>query len=164
MQFRYELDAEYPDNSATVECWTESPGAPAPIPIRSPGYILEAEVLSPLHTLQPMAIKMQQIIWSAAYCPAPIVNVTDVGCMHQPLSIEINDSGARIRGVFGSFLEGSAALDFVDDAGAVIDRVELGPVQRAGLQRSGRNESATGRSGLSMGARGGRARRARGSP
>ena len=128
VQFRYEPDAEYPDNGATVECWTESPGAPSPIPIRSPGYILEAEVLSPLHTLQPMAIKMQQIIWSAAYCPAPIVDVTDVGCVHQPLSAEINDSAARIRGVFGCFLEGSAVLDFVDDAGAKLDRVELGPV------------------------------------
>ena len=66
MQFPYEPDAEYPDNGATVECWTESPGAPSPIPIRSPGYILEAEVLSPLSTLQPLEIKMQQIIWSAA--------------------------------------------------------------------------------------------------
>ena len=51
MQFPYQPDAEYPDNGATVECWTESPGAPSPIPIRSPGYILEAEVLSPLLTL-----------------------------------------------------------------------------------------------------------------
>ena len=53
MQFPYARGAEYPDNGATVECWTEAPGAPSPIPIRSPGYILEAEVLSPLHTLAP---------------------------------------------------------------------------------------------------------------
>ena len=48
MQFPYEPDAEYPDNGATVECWTESPGAPSPIPIRSPGYILEAESAQPV--------------------------------------------------------------------------------------------------------------------
>ena len=78
MQFPYQPDAEYPDNGATVECWTESPGAPSPIPIRSPGYILEAEVLSPLLTLHPLQIAMQQVTWSAAYCPAPIVAVS--GC------------------------------------------------------------------------------------
>ena len=96
MQFPYEPDAEYPDNGATVECWTESPGAPSPIPIRSSGYILEAEVLSPLHTLHPLQIKMQQIIWSAAACPAPIVDVADVGCVHQPLTVDVNDGWAHI--------------------------------------------------------------------
>ena len=128
MQFPYEADSEYPDNGATVECWTEAPGAPSPIPIRSPGYILEAEVLSPLHTLQPMEIKMQQIIWSAANCPAPIVAITDVGCVHQPLSAAINASGARIRGVFGCFLKGSAEIEVLNTAGAVLNRVKLGPV------------------------------------
>lgn len=128
MQFPYEPDAEYPDNGATVECWTESPGAPSPIPIRSPGYILEAEVLSPLLTLQPLRIKMQQVIWSAAYCPAPIVEVTDVGCVHQPLAADVSNGMARAHGVFGCFLEGGAALEFMDDAGAVLSQVELGPV------------------------------------
>ena len=50
MQFPFFADAEYPDGGSTVECWTESPGAPSPIPIRSPGHILEAEVAqSALH-------------------------------------------------------------------------------------------------------------------
>ena len=128
MQFQYESDAEYPDNGATVECWTESPGSPSPIPIKSPGYILEAEVLSPLYTLNPLQIKFQQIIWSAAKCPAPIVDVADVGCVHQPLSAEINDSEARIRGVFGCFLQGSAELEFLQDSGAVLNTIALGPV------------------------------------
>lgn len=127
MQFPYEPDAEYPDNGATVECWTESPGAPSPIPIRSPGYILEAEVLSPLYTLHPLQIKMQQLIWSAAYCPAPIVDVTDVGCAHQPLTAVINDGWARIRGVFGCFLEGSAEIECLDEAGEVLSQIDLGP-------------------------------------
>ena len=128
MQFPYEPDAEYPDNGATVECWTESPGAPSPIPIRSPGYILEAEILSPLHTLRPLEIKMQQLTWSAAACPAPIVDVTDVGCVHQPLSVAVTDGMARIQGVFGCFLEGGAQLEFLNVAGAVVDQVDLGMV------------------------------------
>ena len=69
MQFPYVPGAEYPDNGATVECWTESPGAPSPIPISSPGYILEAEVLSPLYTLQAGEVVEQRVTWSAAYCP-----------------------------------------------------------------------------------------------
>ena len=128
MQFPYEPDAEYPDNGATVECWTESPGAPSPIPIRSPGYILEAEVLSPLLTLRPLEIKMTQVTWSAAFCPAPIVDVSDVGCVHQPLSVAEADGWARVQGVFGCFLEGGAELEFLNLDGAVLDSVDLGPV------------------------------------
>ena len=128
MQFPYEPDAEYPDNGATVECWTESPGAPSPIPIRSPGYILEAEVLSPLHTLRPLEIKMQQIIWSAAACPAPIVDVTDVGCVHQPLTVDLRDGSARIQGIFGCFLDGGAEIEFLNEVGAVLRQIDLGPV------------------------------------
>ena len=128
MQFAYEPDAEYPDSDATVECWTESPGAPSPIPIRSPGYILEAEVLSPLHTLQPLEIKMQQLMWSAATCPAPIVAVTDVGCVHKALSLDVSDGTARVRGVFGCFLDGQAQLEFADGACNVLNTIDLRPV------------------------------------
>ena len=128
MHFPYQPDAEYPDNGATVECWTESPGAPSPIPIRSPGYILEAEVLSPLLTLHPLQIAMQQVTWSAAYCPAPIVAVTDVGCVHQPLSINLSEGWARIRGIFGCFLAGRAELECRSEAGDTLSATDLGPV------------------------------------
>lgn len=128
MQFPYYPDAEYPDNGATVECWTEAPGAPSPIPISSPGYILEAEVLSPLFTLGPGQIASHHVTWSAAYCPAPIVAATDVGCAHQPLTAEIQGDWARIQGVFGCFLAGSAQIDCLDEAGNVVSAVDLGPV------------------------------------
>ena len=132
MQFPYQPDAEYPDDGATVECWTESPGAPSPIPIRSPGYILEAEVLSPLLTLEPLRIKMQQIVWSAAACPAPIVDVADVGCVHQPLSIDVSEGWARIRGVFGCFLAGRAKLECRSQTGDKLSVTDLGPVSPLG--------------------------------
>ena len=104
MQFPYDPAADYPDNGATVECWTESPGAPSPIPIRSPGYILEAEILSPLFTLQPGKTASHRLTWSAAFCPAPIVAVTDVGSVHQPLSVIANEGWARVHGHFRLFL------------------------------------------------------------
>ena len=128
MQFPYVPAAEYPDNGATVECWTESPGAPSPIPISSPGYILEAEILSPLFTLGPGDIASHRVTWSAANCPAPIVDVTDVGCVHQPLSTKNYYGSTRIQGVFGCFLAGRAQLEFLDDAGSILSRINLGPV------------------------------------
>ena len=128
MQFPFQRDAEYPDKGATVECWTESPGAPSPIPIRSPGYILEAEVLGPLFALAPQKTASQRITWSAAYCPAPIVDVTALGCVHQPLTVGVSDGWARIRGVFGCFLDARAELECLDEAGEVLGRLDLGPV------------------------------------
>ena len=133
MQFPYQPDAVYPDNGATVECWTEAPGAPSPIPIRSPGYILEAEVLSPLLTLHPLQIAMQQVTWSAAYCTAPIVAVADVGCVHQPLSIDVREGWARIRGVFGCFLAGRAELECLNESEDILSEVDLGPVTPLGV-------------------------------
>ena len=128
MQFPYFADAEYPDNGATVECWTESPGAPSPIPIRSPGYILEAEVLSPLFTLPPGKVASQRVTWSAAYCPAPIVDATDLGCVHQPLSVDMDAGWARIRGVFGCFAQGRAEIECLTEAGDALCRIDLGAV------------------------------------
>ena len=128
MRFDYQPDAEYPDNGSTVECWTESPGAPSPIEFRSPGYILEAEVLSPLHTLHPYDDASQRVIWSAAQCPGPIVDVNDVGCVNQPLTVDVTQAGARVAGVFGCFLEGNAQLAALDAAGAVLTAIDLGAV------------------------------------
>lgn len=128
MQFPYDKDAEYPDNDATVECWTESPGAPSPLPIRSPGYILEAEVLSPLFTLQPGKVASQRLTWSAAYCPAPIVDASELGCVHQPLSVDVNDGWARARGVFGCFAQARAEMECLNAAGETLRRLDLGAV------------------------------------
>ena len=126
MRFPYDAEADYPDSGATVECWTESPGAPSPLPIRSPGYILEAEVLGPLHRLRPGKRASQRITWSAAYCPAPIVDVVEAGCVHQPLTVEVDEGWGRVRGVFGSFLEGRAELECLDEAGGVVGALDLG--------------------------------------
>ncbi len=128
MSFPYDAEAEYPDKGATVECWTESPGAPSPIPISSPGYILEAEVLSPLYTLGPGEVANQRLTWAAAACPAPIVDVNDVGCVHQPLAIDVSAGWARVQGVFGCFRVGRAELECLSGAGDRLSASDLGPV------------------------------------
>ena len=128
MRFDYQPHAAYPDNESTVECWTEAPGAPSPIAFQSPGYILEAETLSPLHTLHPFDDASQRVTWSAAQCPGPIVDVTDVGCVNQPLAVAREQDCWRIRGVFGCFYDGEAQLAALDEAGEVLRTTDLGAV------------------------------------
>ena len=106
MQFPHKPDAEYPDGGATVECWTEMPGAPSPIPIDSPGHILEAEVLGPLRTMQPGERTQLNITWSAARCPGPVLAVNDAGCVQQHLTARQAGEQLHVTGVFGVFHQG----------------------------------------------------------
>ncbi|MCY3720142.1 MAG: DUF4380 domain-containing protein [Anaerolineaceae bacterium] len=128
MQFPHEPDAEYPDGGATVECWTEKPGVPTPVPIDSPGHILEAEVLGPLRTLQPGERSELRITWSAARCPGPVLAVNDAGCVHQPLFARREGEALRLGGVFGVFHEGRAELALLDGDGATLSMQEVGAV------------------------------------
>jgi hypothetical protein len=129
MRFAYERAGTYPDDGATVECWTESPGAPSPIPIRSPGYLMEAEILSPMYLLQPGERVSHTIAWSAAFCPGPIVDATEVGCIHQPLQATTTPGNwAHLSGVFGCFMLGRAALVWLDDARNVLRATDIGQV------------------------------------
>jgi len=79
IRFHYEPGAEYPDGGASVECWTESPGAPSPVPIQSPGFLLEAEVLGALHTLQPAEHSHLALEWLLAQGRGHVSQVTDAG-------------------------------------------------------------------------------------
>ena len=128
MQFPHEPDAEYPDGGATVECWTEMPGAPTPVPIDSPGHILEAEVLGPLRTLQPGQRTTLRITWSAARCPGPVLMVTDAGCVHRHLTAARANGQLRVTGTFGIFHQARAELAWLDGGGATLATQDLGAV------------------------------------
>jgi len=77
VRFKVEPDAEYPDGGASVECWTESPGAPSPVLIQSPGYLLEAEVLGPLRVLQPGEHSHLALEWVLAEGRGHVQQVTN---------------------------------------------------------------------------------------
>ena len=128
MQFPHEPDAEYPDGGATVECWTEAPGAPSPIPINSPGHILEAEVLGPLCQLEPGERTDLRITWSAARCPGPVLAVTVAGCAQQRLSAQAAGEQLQLAGVFGVFHLGRAELAWLDATGATLATLDCGAV------------------------------------
>jgi hypothetical protein len=127
--FHFGLDAgaDYPDGGAVTEVWTESPRSPSPVPLASPGYLLEAEVLSPLFTIAPGASASHDIHMCAAFCPGPIVAVTEAGCTHVPLRYQVEAGWVRLSGVFGCFLQGQAALVWLDAAGQTIGSEPVGP-------------------------------------
>ncbi len=72
MHSRFQGDCEYPDGGCSLECWTESPGAPAPLPLASPGRLLEAEVLGPLTTLAPGQSSSLSIQYRMARFQSPL--------------------------------------------------------------------------------------------
>ncbi len=128
VRFPYDSSAAYPDGGASVECWTESPEAVSPVPIRSPGFLLEAEVLGPLHTLQPGQQSHLSLEWALAYCPGPILNVNAVGVTHQPFSVQVVNGWAQVRGIFGCFETGHVALTWLDGVGQQLHQMILQPV------------------------------------
>ena len=142
MQFPYEPDAEYPDGGATVECWTEMPGVPTPVPIDSPGHILEAEVLGPLRALLPGERTTLRIIWSAARCPGPVLAVVDAGCVHQPLLVWQAGEQLRISGTYGVFHQGRAELAWLDPAGATLATLDLKAVSPLAMLQVERHVTA----------------------
>lgn len=67
------------------------------------------------------------IEWAAAYCPGPIISVSEVGCTHQQLSVRVTDGWAQLQGVFGCFGVGSLALAWLDEAEQQLQQVTLQP-------------------------------------
>ena len=55
------------------------------------------------------------------------MDATELGCAHQPLSVDASAGWARIQGVFGCFQEGRAEIECLDEAGEVQRRIDLGP-------------------------------------
>lgn len=120
--FAYEAGAEYPDGGASVEVWTESPSAPSPVPIRSPGYLLEVEVLGPLHSLQPGERTSLGLEWGLARCPGPVVQANAAGCVHVPLTVTRDREWAWVQGVFGCFEVGEVELAWLDRGGHILEQ------------------------------------------
>jgi len=127
-RFTYFEDATYPDDGATVECWTTGLGeAIDGLDYGSdPLYHLEAEVLGPLRTMGPGDTQSLDIEWYAARCPGPVIDVTSIGCCHRPLETTLLGDSIRLCGVFGAFFVGQLHLAWLDEAGKAIASEELG--------------------------------------
>jgi len=128
-RFQYLPGEPYPDGGATVECWTTGLGAPVGNLdyARNPQYHLEAEVLGPLRLMQPGEAQSFDIEWCACRCPGPIVNITEAGATHAPLTTEPEGSALRLRGMYGVFEPGTVRLAWLDAAGIELAAETLGP-------------------------------------
>jgi hypothetical protein len=128
-RFTYFPGAEYPDQGATVECWTVGRGKVANLNYaNSQIYLMEAEVLSPFYTFQPGETHSFQIEWSACRCAGQIVDVIGAGCVHQPLAVEAVRDGLKLTGSFGVFDAGRLQLAWKDRSGKLMDPISIGEV------------------------------------
>ena len=114
--FTYFPGEDYPDDGASVECWTTGHGEiVGGLDFGKLNlFHVEAEILGPLRTMAPGESQSLEIDWYVARCPGPIVNVTPAGCAHQPLNAESIDAGIRLTGVFGLFHLGNVQLVWLD--------------------------------------------------
>ncbi|MBK8050190.1 MAG: DUF4380 domain-containing protein [Anaerolineales bacterium] len=128
-RFSVEPGAEYPDDGATVECWTIGAGQVANLDYADSGiYLMETEVLGPLVTLAPGDETVLELEWGCCRCAGPIVDVQEAGCSSQGLALTRSDNEVRLTGSFGVFDAGELILIWRDEAGAEIGRASLGAV------------------------------------
>jgi hypothetical protein len=119
----YEEGAEYPDE-ASVEVWTNGLGSLTAYGrteqmSEDPGvnpYVLESELLSPFAALAPGESAEFVYDWYAANIGVkaqgsyPVLDCSAAGCVAEPLRIS---SEGHLRGRFGVFHEGDAAIEFL---------------------------------------------------
>lgn len=128
-RFAYEDDGEYPDDGVTVECWTVGAGQVANLDYGATEiYLMETEVLSPMLTIAPGASESFAIEWGVCRCPGPIVDVTDAGCVAEPLEAAMEGSYCRLTGSFGVFDIGELALVWRDELGEILQNESIGLV------------------------------------
>ena len=128
-RFTYFPNAEYPDQGATVECWTVGRGKVANLNYEaSQIYLMEAEVLSPLYTFQPSETHSCRIEWGACRCAGQVVEVNEAGCVHQPLAVEAVQDGLKLTGSFGVFDAGRLQLVWKDRHGTPLGTISMGEV------------------------------------
>ena len=127
--FPYFPGESYPDEGASVECWTTGHGEiVGGLDFGKLNlFHMEAEILGPLRTMSPGETQSLDIDWYVARCPGPIVNVSPAGCSHQPLRAESIDAGIRLTGVFGLFHLGDVHLVWLDGEGGELAVDTLAP-------------------------------------
>jgi hypothetical protein len=128
-RFDYVPDGDYPDDGATVECWTTGAGVVAGLNYTDSGiYLMETEVLSPLQTIQPGQAIGFSIEWGSCRCPGPIVDVSAAGCTAKTLEATWANNYVQLAGQFGVFDAGQLLLVWKDSGGVILNRQRLIPV------------------------------------
>jgi hypothetical protein len=126
-QFTVFPGVEYPDQGATIECWTVGRGKVANLDYeQSQIYLMETEVLSPFYSFKPGEERSFQIEWGACCCAGQVVDVSKAGCVHRPLAVERVQDGLKLSGSFGVFDVGRLQLAWRDRQGGELGSLSLG--------------------------------------
>ena len=145
-RFTHVPGAEYPDNGATVECWTVGAGQVGNLDYADSGiYLMETEVLAPLRTIAPGRETRFRIEWGACRCAGPVVRAGgggEAGCVAAPLTAIVTGEEVHLTGSFGVFDRGRLLLSLKDDDGGILHQHDLGPGQSA-RRRPGRPHGPT---------------------
>jgi hypothetical protein len=133
--FDFVPNAAYADN-ASVEFWMQGPGefinnqeivnmqgGPEEFP-----YLMESEIVSPFAKLAPGEEYHFKLAWHAGSTSGPISQVSQIGAVHEPLTIVTSSGQSRAQGKFAVFHEGTAVATFYSAAGARVGVVPLGRV------------------------------------
>jgi hypothetical protein len=146
-RFKYEPTATYPDK-ATVIFYKNGPavefnsaGDPE-LPSRKPEdtpYYMEAEINSPLVTLDAGASASLDTTWFPLRTGAEVKRVTEAGIVTRRLHAERDPSGLKLGGTFAVVAAGRLQLRIYDRSGRDAQRVDLdevGPEHEVMLNRS----------------------------
>lgn len=128
-QFEVSATAPYPDEGATVECWTVGKGRVDNLNYEDSSiYLMETEVLSPFYEIEVGEERSFTISWGSCRCLGDlIVDVTDAGCVGQVLTARNQDGWVHLTGQFGTFDVGDLVLVWVGEGGRDLVGVSLGP-------------------------------------
>lgn len=128
-RFSYFPDESYPDEGASVECWTTGHGEiVGGLDFGKLNlFHMEAEILGPLRKMAPGATQSLDIDWYVARCPGPIVDVTPAGCAHRHLRAQRFGAGVRLTGTFGVFHPANVQLVWLDGEDGELDAELLTP-------------------------------------
>lgn len=119
--FEYVPGGVYPDDGATVECWTVGAGVVESLDYSESGiYLMETEVLSTIREIQPGDSTGFLIEWGACRCPGEIREVSGGGCFSGPLTATRRDSTVKLQAELGVFDAGILQLWWIDEAGGRI--------------------------------------------
>ena len=98
--------ADYPDDGATVEVWTNGGDL----------SYMEMEVLSPLHTLQPGEQFSFTEEWYATQIGGPLREVTELAAIREPLRIAVDGEALHLTGELGIFAPGTLKITLLNAA------------------------------------------------
>jgi hypothetical protein len=126
-RFTVDASAEYPDDGATVECWTTGTGVVGNLNFEDNEiYHMETEVLSPLHTFEPGTRRSFQIEWGACKLPGRVMDAQAGGCTVEALRVRGAEGEERVQGAFGVFDHAEIKLIARDSDGVEKSHISLG--------------------------------------